>query len=70
MNNSDDLAYHLDQCLQHGYYQKMDNGDVCFFTEDGEVIYEGPRNVHPVVKDLCDKLFGPEDEFDFLPKEG
>jgi hypothetical protein len=70
MGNADDLAYHLEQCLAQGNYEKMPNGDVCFFTENGEVIYEGPRTVHPIIKDLCDKILGPEDEFDFLPKEG
>jgi hypothetical protein len=48
----------------------MENGDVLFFTKHGEIIYEGPRTAHPILKDLCDKLFGPEDEFYFLPKEG
>ena len=68
--NTDQFAELLQHCLTEGNYKLHESGNVCFWTDTGEIIYEGSPRVHPVIESLCLKIFGSLDPFSFLPKEG
>ena len=71
---NEDLATYLCGFLIRGHYQKMTNGNICLFTEEGVVCYEGPISAHPMLEECYQFVVNAEtskdDEFYFLPKEG
>lgn len=72
--SKDNFEILLDRCLLLQNYLLHDNGYVCFYTEEGEILIDGYyKNLPPIMKDLALKIWGQkllDSDFNFLSTEG